>query len=165
MAAVADTTTDATTTNDLHLLSNNLTVSSSSAGLNVAGAKGSTGITQPTLLSNEMIAAAGLSGETFNFASGFGTSEITGFLVTGTTGAAATTADTLDLDTKMFKGMASTGSTTAAANAADLASLIKSDLSFSGGSAIVTDTAGDKLTLTEISTLAAFEKDIKFFTK
>ena len=148
---------DAPNGDNLFLFGDSLTMSSSSAGLSVTSGADVSPIVPLTASSSTTIWANGENAETFKFASGFGNCDIEGFLVAGTKTAPA---DTLDLDTKMFKGLTSTTATT------DLAALIKgNDLTFSDGVVTLTDAAHDTLTLSGISTLAAFEKDIKFFTK
>ena len=133
---------NATSGNNLILFGDGLTMSSSSAGLSVTSGADTSQVATLSSSSSETIWANGQNGETFKFASGFGGGDIEGFLVAGATSAPA---DTLDLDTKMFKGLTSTNAAT------DLAALIKgNELTFSDGVVTLTDTAKDTLTLADL---------------
>jgi hypothetical protein len=121
------------------LYANGQTISSS------AGARSITTGTDTfnlTTHSTEAITATGMSSETFEYASGFGQSKITG-LVAG--GAAS---DVIDLNLSMFSGLSS--SNTAAQNFAAL--LSSGSAAQSGSNVTITDSAHDVLTLVGVTT-------------
>ena len=134
---------------DLLLFANGLTVSSSSGQLNVT-----TGADAFPLNAHatEAISATGLNSETFEYASGFGQSSITGLLAGG--GAS----DVVQFNLSMFHGLSSTN--TAAQNLADL--LSSGAAAQSGPNVTITDSAHDVLTLMGVttSTLNAYANSV-----
>ena len=134
---------------DLPLYANGLTVSSSSGHLSVT-----TGADTFPLNAHatEAISATGLNSETFEYASGFGHSSITGLLAGG--GAS----DVIELHLSMFSGLSSTN--TAAQNLADL--LSSGAAAQSGPNVTITDSAHDVLTLMGVttSTLNAYANSV-----
>jgi hypothetical protein len=134
---------------DLLLYANGLKVSSSSGHMNVTTGADAFPVKAHA---TEAISATGLNSETFEYASGFGHSAITGLLAGG--GAS----DMIEFKRSMFHGLSSTN--TAAQNLADL--LSSGAAAQSGPNVTITDSAHDVLTLMGVttSTLHAYANSV-----
>jgi hypothetical protein len=148
--AKAEDMTDGT--GHLLLFADGLTVSSSSGQLSVT-----TGLDTFPLNAHatEAISATGLDAETFEYASGFGQSSITGLLAGGSAN------DVIQFNLSMFSGLSS--SNAAAQNWADL--LSSGAAAQSGANVTITDSAHDVLTLKGMttSTLTAYANSVFSF--
>ena len=124
---------------DLLLYVSGLKVSSSSGQLNVTTRADAFPLNAHT---KEAISATGLNSETFEYASGFGHSSITGLLAGG--GAS----DLIQFNLSMFHGLSSTNTA-----AQDLADLLSSGAAArSGPNVTITDSVHDVLTLMGVTT-------------
>jgi hypothetical protein len=123
----------------LLLYANGQTISSSSGALRVTIGTDAFNLNPHT---TEAITATGKSSETFEYASGFGQSSITGLLAGGSA------SDVIDLNLSMFSGLSS--SNTAAQNFA--AVLSSGAAAQSGSNVTITDSAHDVLTLVGVTT-------------
>ena len=138
--AVIGTALDTTLgTGVLRLQQSGVSVSSSGSALSVTAGADTFALHPHT---NETIYATGVSGETFNLASGFGADTILGFAAGGSS------SDILSLPISMFKGLSSAN--TSAENVAAL--FADNAISQSGGNAQITDSSGDVLTLEGVTT-------------
>jgi hypothetical protein len=114
----------------LTLSASSMTVSSGPTALQVISGVNTFNLTAH---SSETIQATGAAGETFSYASGFGTSDIVGF---------QTTNDHLQMQASMFSGL------TAGQSAADWAHLLSSNAATqSSGGVTISDAAGDHIVL------------------
>ena len=134
---------------DLLFFASGLTVSSSSGQLNVTSGAD---VFPLNAHATEAVSATGLNPETFEYASGFGQSSITGLLAGG--GAS----DVIQFNLSMFHGLSSTN--TATQNLADL--LSSGAAAQSGPNVTITDPAHDVLTLMGVttSTLNAYANSV-----
>jgi hypothetical protein len=123
----------------LLLYANGQTISSSSRALSVTVGTDAFNLNPHT---TEAITATGKSSETFEYASGFGQSSITGLLAGGSA------SDVIDLNLSMFSGLSS--SNTAVQNFA--AVLSSGAAAQSGSNVTITDSAHDVLTLVGVTT-------------
>jgi len=123
----------------LSLSLNGVGVSSSAGALSVKSGADTFALTPHTL---ESINATGHGSESFTFGAGFGADTIQGFVAGGTNG------DLLSLQLSSFKGLSSAN--TALQNVDIL--LSNHQMTQSGSNVKITDTSGDELTLTGLST-------------
>jgi hypothetical protein len=100
----------------------------------------------------ETIAASGVTGETFEFASGFGQNAITGFLATGATH------DVIEFNRSMFSSLTPTMT-----QAQEVAALL-AGAAQNGANLVITDSTADVLTLNGITkaALSANPSDFRF---
>ena len=116
----------------LLLQANGLTISSSSGALSVTTGSDAFAVNAHA---TEAISATGLNSESFNYASGFGDSTITGLQAGGSA------SDVIHLNLSMFSGLSSSNTA-----AQDLASLLSSGaVAQSGANVTITDSAHDVL--------------------
>ena len=126
---------------DLILHADGLTISSSSGTFSVTTGSDTFALNAHA---TEAISASGLNSESFDYASGFGQSMITGLQVGGSA------SDVVQLHLSMFSGLSS--SNTAAQNLAHL--LSSGAAAQSGSNVTITDLAHDVLTLANVTTTA-----------
>ena len=126
---------------DLILHADGLTISSSSGTFSVTTGSDTFALNAHA---TEAISASGLNSESFDYASGFGQSMITGLQVGGSA------SDVVQLHLSMFSGLSS--SNTAAQNLSHL--LSSGAAAQSGSNVTITDSAHDVLTLANVTTTA-----------
>ena len=150
---VADDLNLGSSANELDLSGSHLTISrGSSAETLSAGALNFSLAYKPT----ETIQAGNAGSETFAFRANFGNETIAGFAASGTG------ADTIQLATSSFSYLNS--SMTQAQDLAAVLNPLNGSLSTSGGNTTITNSAGDRLTLTGLtpSTIAANASQFHF---